>query len=92
MQNRVYVGNLAEDVSADDVRQTFSRFGEVTDVHLVKDASTGRSRGFAFVTMADEAQAQKAIAGMNGTSVGGRPLTVNIAQERSGGPRRGGRR
>jgi RNA recognition motif-containing protein len=87
MGNRLYVGNLSYDSTAETLRQSFSSFGEVTDVHVVMDRESGRSRGFGFVTMGDDAQAQKAIAEMNGAIVDGRPLKVNEAQER---PNRGG--
>jgi RNA recognition motif-containing protein len=87
MGNRLYVGNLSYDSTAETLRQSFAAFGEVTDVHVVMDRESGRSRGFGFVTMGDDAQAQKAIAEMNGALVDGRPLKVNEAQER---PSRGG--
>ena len=84
---RLYVGNLSFDSSEDDVRNAFSAFGEVTSTHMVTDRDTGRPRGFGFVEMADAAQADAAIAGLNGTDLGGRDLTVNEARprpERSG--------
>lgn len=97
MGNRLYVGNLSFHATEDDIRKEFSAFGEVSDVHLVLDRDTGRSRGFAFVTMDTDANAQTAITQMNGAMIDGRALRVNEAEERrqgggggGGGPRRGG--
>jgi RNA recognition motif-containing protein len=87
MGNRLYVGNLSFGSTADSVRECFTSIGEVTDVHLVTDRETGRSRGFAFVTMGSAGDAQKAISEMNGAMLDGRPLRVNEAEER---PNRGG--
>ncbi|MCC6527694.1 MAG: RNA-binding protein [Polyangiaceae bacterium] len=89
MGNRLYVGNLSFQSNADTLRDAFSPFGEVTDVHLVSDRDSGQSRGFGFVTMGTQEAAQKAIASMNGATVDGRSLKVNEAEERTGG---GGRR
>lgn len=92
MGNRLYVGNLSFNSNAETVREAFSAFGEISDVHLVSDRETGRPRGFAFVTMGSADAAAKAIAGMNGTMLDGRSLRVNEAEERqSGGGGRGGR-
>ncbi len=85
MGNRLYVGNLSFNTGGDAVRDAFSRFGEVTDVHLVTDRQTGQPRGFGFVTMGTREAAQAAIAGMNGSSLDGRDLRVNEAEERQGG-------
>jgi RNA recognition motif-containing protein len=82
MGNRLYVGNLSFNATADSVRAAFANFGEVTDAHVVSDRETGRSRGFAFVTMSTQQEAQKAIAEMNGALLDGRPLRVNEAEER----------
>ncbi|MCX8099576.1 MAG: RNA-binding protein [Casimicrobiaceae bacterium] len=90
---RLFVGNLSFRANADLIRQAFSAFGEVTDVHLPVDRETGRMRGFAFVTMGSDAAAQAAIAGMNGKPIEGRPLVVNEArpaEPRSPQPFRGG--
>src|SRR5215468_9923217 len=87
MGNRLYVGNLNFNTNADTIREIFSGIGEVTDVHVVMDRDTGRPRGFAFVTMSSDAEAQKAIQEVNGKNVDGRPLRVNEAEER---PNRGG--
>ena len=82
MSNRLYVGNLSFDSNAETVREAFSAYGEISDVHLVSDRETGRPRGFAFVTMGSSDAAAKAIAGMNGAMLDGRALRVNEAEER----------
>ncbi len=82
MSNRLYVGNLSFDSNAETVREAFSAYGEISDVHLVSDRETGRPRGFAFVTMGTSDAAAKAIAGMNGAMLDGRALRVNEAEER----------
>ena len=82
MSTRLYVGNLSFDSTSESVRASFSEFGEVTDVHVVMDRESGRSRGFAFVTMGTDAEAQKAIAETNGAMMDGRSLRVNEAEER----------
>jgi RNA recognition motif-containing protein len=87
MGTRIYVGNLSFSTGPDAVRDAFSQHGTVSDVHLVADRETGRSRGFAFVTMSTEAEAQAAIRSLNGAMLDGRPLRVNEAEER---PPRGG--
>jgi RNA recognition motif-containing protein len=98
MGQRLYVGNLSFNTTPESLRAEFSAHDEVTDVHVVTDRETGRSRGFAFVTMGSPQGAQKAIAAMNGAMVDGRPLRVNEAEERrgggggGGGARRGGHR
>ena len=93
MGKRIYCGNLSFKATEDDVRQLFAAHGEVTDVHVVMDRETGRSRGFAFVEMADENQAKAAIAALDGSRHQDRNLKVNEAQpreERGGGGGRGG--
>jgi RNA recognition motif-containing protein len=90
MGNRLYVGNLSFHATPDSVRAAFAAFGEVSDVHIASDRETGKSRGFAFVTMGTDAEAQKAIAELNGALLDGRPLRVNEAQERQGGRGGGG--
>lgn len=82
MSNRLYVGNLSYQSTTESVRHAFAEFGEVTDVHLVTDRDSGQLRGFGFVTMGTNDQAQSAIAGMNGALLDGRPLRVNEAEER----------
>jgi RNA recognition motif-containing protein len=90
MSNRLYVGNLSFHAQNDTIREAFSKHGTVTDVHVVTDRETGRSRGFCFVTMSTAAEAEAAIAAMNGSMLDGRPLKVNEAQERTGGGGGGG--
>ncbi len=87
MGNRLYVGNLSFHTSEDSIRAAFAEIGEVTDVHIVLDRVSGKSRGFAFVTMGSTEATNKAIERMNGAVVDGRPLRVNEAEER---PDRGG--
>lgn len=98
MGNRLYVGNLSFNSTEDSIRQCFAEFGDVSEVRLVLDRETGRSRGFAFVTMSGEDGARNAISQLNGTLLDGRPLRVNEAEERGrggggfgGGDRGGGR-
>ena len=90
MRMQIYVSNLAWAITEDDLRQLFEAYGTVASVRIITDRDTGRSRGFGFVEMPDAAEAQAAIAGLNGTSFGERTLTVNAAREREerGGPRR----
>jgi RNA recognition motif-containing protein len=85
---KMYIGNLSFDTTKQDLENLFSEYGAVTDVHLPTDRERGRPRGFAFVTMDSKEAMDKAIAGVDGTDVGGRSLKVNEAQareERSGG-------
>jgi RNA recognition motif-containing protein len=84
---RLYVGNLSFSATEEDIRRAFEAHGEVTSIHVVVDRDTGRSRGFAFVEMADADQAEQAIAALNGSNLGGRDLVVNEARPR---PERGG--
>ena len=88
----IYVGNLSYDTTEEDLREAFAQCGQVESVSIITDRATGRPRGFGFVTMTDDAEAQKAIEELNGKEVGGRELKVNQAKERtSGGGDRGGR-
>jgi cold-inducible RNA-binding protein len=82
MGKRIYCGNLSFKATEDEVRNLFSAHGEVTDVHMVMDRETGRSRGFAFVEMATEQAAAAAIKALDGQRVQDRPLKVNEAQPR----------
>lgn len=82
MGTRLYVGNLSFNSTVETLRTAFTEAGEVVDAHIVKDRDSGRSRGFGFVTMGNEEQAQRAIQAMNGALLDGRPLRVNEAQER----------
>jgi cold-inducible RNA-binding protein len=79
----IYVGNLSFDAGESDVRQLFEPHGQVASVSIIEDKFTGRPRGFAFVEMPTDAEAQAAIAGLNGKDFKGRPLTVNEARPRT---------
>ena len=88
----IFVGNLPFRAEREDVIQLFAPFGEVVNCSLPLERDTGRKRGFAFIEMADEAIESKAIDGLQGTELMGRPLRINKAEPRgSGGSRRGGR-
>jgi cold-inducible RNA-binding protein len=91
---RIFVGNLAWTTTEDELEQLFAPYGRVDRAEIITDRYTGRSRGFGFVDMPDAREAQAAIADLQGTSLDGRPLTVNEAREREarGGPRREPRR
>jgi RNA recognition motif-containing protein len=86
----IYVGNLVWAYSNEDLKQLFSPYGTVSRAQIVMDRDTGRSRGFGFVEMANEAEAKAAIEALNGAEVNGRPLTVNEAKPRE--PRPAGNR
>ncbi len=90
MATRIFVGNLPFSATEDQLRNLFAQHGEVSSVNIVKDRFTDRSRGFAFVEMAQDAAAAAAIAALNQHSLDGRPITVNVARERTEGGRRGG--
>ncbi len=95
MSNKLFVGNLSFNTTENDLNDAFAAFGTVTETNLMMDRTTGRPRGFGFVTMGSADEAQKAIEGMNGKDMDGRALTVNVAkprEERSGGGGGGGRR
>lgn len=95
MGNKLYVGNLSFNTTETELQDLFAQAGVVSEVVLMQDKFTGKSRGFAFVTMASDAEAQTAITQFNGKTVDGRPLTVNEArprEERSGGGGGGGYR
>jgi RNA recognition motif-containing protein len=89
----IYVGNLSFDTSESDLQAAFASYGAVTSARIATDRDTGRARGFGFVEMSDQAESQAAIAGLNGTQLQGRTLTVNEAkprEERGSGGNRGG--
>jgi RNA recognition motif-containing protein len=88
----IYVGNLADSVTEDELRQAFEAHGQVSSARIITDKFSGQSRGFGFVEMSNDDEAQAAIAALNGTDLGGKPLTVNEARPREGGRRGGGRR
>ena len=80
MGNKLYVGNLPYSVRDSDLEQAFSQFGAVTSAKVMMERETGRSKGFGFVEMSSGAEAQAAIAGLNGQQVEGRGLIVNVAK------------
>jgi RNA recognition motif-containing protein len=92
MAKNIYVGNLVWECTADDLLALFQEHGKVTRAQVITDRETGRSRGFGFVEMENDAEAQKAIDALNGAEFNGRPLTVNEARPREdrGGGGRGG--
>jgi RNA recognition motif-containing protein len=99
MGNKLYVGNLPYTVRDEDLQQAFGAFGGVNSAKVMMERDTGRSKGFGFVEMGSDAEAQAAIEGMNGQSLGGRSLVVNEARPMEarpprtggfGGPRSGG--
>jgi RNA recognition motif-containing protein len=100
METKLYVGNLSYSATEEDLRELFAGAGTVSSVTLIKDRDTGRSRGFAFVEMSSQVEAENAISMFNGYSMDNRQLTVNIARPREergggggggfGGGRRGG--
>ncbi len=91
MGNRVYVGNLPYNVSDDDLAQMFAAHGAVQSAQVIVDRETGRSKGFGFVEMGSDEEAQAAISALNGMEMKGRALTVNEARPREGGGGGGGR-
>jgi RNA recognition motif-containing protein len=93
MEVKLYVGNLSYSTSEDELRTLFAQAGNVTSVAVIKDRDTGSSKGFAFIEMTTQAEAQSAITMFNNYQLGERPLTVNMAkprEERSGGGYRSG--
>lgn len=88
----IYVGNLPYSVTDADLRETFAQFGDVSSVQLISDRFTGESKGFGFVEMANNSQADAAIKGLNGSAMKGRNITVNQAKPKSDRPSRGGGR
>ncbi|OPF65561.1 MULTISPECIES: RNA-binding protein [Hydrogenophaga] len=90
MGNKLYVGNLPYSVRDDDLQQAFSEFGSVSSAKVMMERDTGRSKGFGFVEMGSDAEAQAAINGMNGQSLGGRSVTVNEARPMEARPPRTG--
>lgn len=93
MGKKLYIGNLSYSVAADDLKQLFSPHGTVVSAQVINDRETGRSKGFGFVEMGSDQEAQAAIAALNGKSTDGRNLIVNEArpQENRSGPGGGGR-
>ena len=94
MNTKLFVGNLSFNTTENDLQDAFATHGTVTEANLMTDRTTGRPRGFGFVTMGSPEEAQKAIEALNGAIVDGRALTVNEArpkEDRAGGGFRGGR-
>jgi len=94
MGNKLYVGNLSYNIRDDDLNQAFAQYGSVSSAKVMMDRDTGRSKGFGFVEMSSDAEAQSAINGMNGQALDGRAIVVNEArprEERPGGFGGGGR-
>jgi cold-inducible RNA-binding protein len=93
MNLNIYVGNMSFDTSEGDLQAAFAVYGAVSTARIATDRDTGRARGFGFVEMSSQTEAQAAIAGLNGTDLQGRTLTVNEAkprEERGSGGNRGG--
>jgi RNA recognition motif-containing protein len=90
MSTKLFVGNLSFNTTENEIHEAFSAHGTVVEANLMMDRMSGRSRGFAFVTMSTPEEAQKAIEAMNGASLGERALTVNIARPKEERPRSGG--
>ena len=86
----IYVGNLAYEVTEEDLKQLFDAFGQVESVKVIKDNFSGRSKGFGFVEMLETADAESAIEGLDGKELKGRTLKVNKAKPRNEGRRYGG--
>lgn len=84
----IYVGNLSYGLSQNDLQQLFAEYGPVKSVNIIEDRDTGRSKGFGFVEMANTEDGEKAVEGLNGQSVDGRNLTVNVARPREERPPR----
>ena len=91
MGTKLYVGNLSYSTTSEQLNEMFHAFGTVRSAQVIEDRMTGRSKGFGFVEMDTDAEAQAAISGLNGQVKGGRALTVNEARPREEGDRRGGR-
>src|SRR5215469_14146222 len=90
MNNKLFVGNLSFKTTENELNDAFAAHGTVIEANLMMDRATNRSRGFAFVTMSTDEEAQKAIAAMNGKDLNGRAITVNIARPREERPAGGG--
>ena len=90
MGKRLYVGNLPYNTTDADMEQLFSQYGAVESAQVVMDRATGRSKGFGFVNMVNDGEANAAMEALNGRDYGGRPLTVNEAKPREGGREGGG--
>lgn len=92
MADKLFVGGISWDTDNDGLREAFEAHGEVTDAAVIRDRETGRSRGFGFVTFANEADAQEALEAMNGVELDGRTINVDAAHDKRGGGGGGGGR
>ncbi len=92
METKLYIGNMPYDTTEDELRTMFSEAGTVGSVDIIKDRDTGRPKGFAFITMNSQVEAEKAISMFNEKTINDRALTVNIARPREERPRAGGNR
>lgn len=88
MGRKLYVGNLPYSADQDSLREAFGAYGTVDSANVIMDRDTGQSKGFAFIEMSNDSEAQKAIEGLNGTNMGGRDIKVNEAKPKA--PRSGG--
>lgn len=91
MDTKLYVGNMSFGTSEDSLKELFAQAGTVVSVDVIKDRFSGRPKGFAFIEMGSQAEAESAIAMFNGKEVDGRPLTVNVAKPREERPAYGNR-
>ena len=85
MSKKLFVGGLSWNTDDDGLRQAFESFGDITEAKVIKDRDTGRSRGFGFVTFSDASESSNALNEMNGTTLDGRTIKVDAAEEKSGG-------
>jgi cold-inducible RNA-binding protein len=90
MSKKLFVGSLSWGTNEDSLREAFAAYGDIVDAKVIVDRETGRSRGFGFVTFGSEEEAQSALDSLNGSSLDGRTIRVDFAQERSGGGGGGG--
>jgi cold-inducible RNA-binding protein len=90
MSKKLFVGSLSWDTNDAGLREAFAAHGEIEEAVVISDRDTGRSRGFGFVTFADDAAADKAVAAMNGTELDGRTIRVDVAQQKNRGGGGGG--
>jgi cold-inducible RNA-binding protein len=91
MAKKLFVGGLSWDTTDDGLRQAFAQYGEITEAKVITDRDTGRSRGFGFVTFTEDESAKTAISKMDGTTLDGKTIKVNEAQEKAPRPGGGGR-
>ncbi|HEY3860967.1 MAG TPA: RNA-binding protein [Verrucomicrobiae bacterium] len=92
MNSKLFVGNLSFNTTENDLQDAFTPHGTVVEANLITDHATGKARGFAFVTMGSDDEAQNAVTAMNGKSIDGRAVVVNIARPRESRPATGGPR